>query len=180
MPKRSNANTKGLTANTGRNRRIVRTAAAHTSERISGEAQATLRSGLNAASEASHHATDQVAQLFTLSAARGEELTRGSSQGMEALTQVSTVLTRGFQDLSREWLTLTQARLQRNIDAINAIAGCRSLPELFKVQSELVRDDLQATLEDTRRMVELSTRIANEADQTVTQPASINEQRIAA
>ena len=91
---------------------------------------------------------------------------------MEVLTQAGTALTRGFQDLSREWLTLAQARLQRTIDAMNAIAGCRSLPELFEVQSELVRDNLQHTFEDARHMVELSTRIANEAGQTVAQQAS--------
>jgi phasin family protein len=142
--------------------------------------QDTLRSGLDAAAAQDQRATDQVAQLFTLSAARAEDLTRRSAQGMEALTQVSTALTRGFQDLSREWLTLTQARLQRSIDAMNAIAGCRSLPELFKVQSELVRNNLQHTLEDTQRIVELSTRMANEASQTVTPQASMKEQRVAA
>jgi len=180
MPTRRNANTKSRTANTHKSRRITRAAAAHTSERIPGEAQDTLRSGLNAVSEESRRATDQMTQRFTLSAARGEELTRRSAQGMEVLTQAGTALTRGFQDLSREWLTLSQARLQRNIDAMNAIAGCRSLPDLLRVQTELVRDNLQHTLEGTQRLVELSTRIANDAGQMVTQQASIREQRITA
>jgi phasin family protein len=180
MPKRRNANTNDRTTNTGETRRIVRAAAAHTSERISGEAQDTLRSGLNAVSEDSQRVTNQMAQLFSLSAARGEELTRRSAQGMEVLTQASTALTRGFQDLSREWLTLAQTRLQRNIDAMSAIASCRSLPELLRVQTELVRDNLQHTLEGTQRMVEVSTRIANEAGQTVTQEASGHAQRAAA
>ncbi len=179
MPNRHNTNTKGRTTD-AKNNRVTRAAAAHTSERISGDVQDTLRSGLDAAAAQGQRATDQVGQLFTLSAARADELTRRSAQGVGALTQVSTALTRGFQDLSREWLTLTQARLQRNIDAMNAIAGCRSLPELFKVQSELVRDNLRHTLEDTQRIVELSTRMANEASQTVTQQASMKEQRIAA
>jgi phasin family protein len=179
VPNRHNTKPKGRTTY-AKNNRITRAAAAHTSERISGDVQDTLRSGLDAAAAQGQHATDQVAQLFTLSAVRGEELTRRSSQGMEALTQVSTALTRGFQNFSREWLTLAQARLQRNIDAMNTIAGCRSLPELFKVQSELVRDNLQHTLEDTRRIVELSTWIANEAGQTVTQQASFRKQRSAA
>ena len=105
MPNRRNANTKSRTANTHKSRRITKAAAAHTSERISGEAQDTLRSGLNAASEGSQRTTDQITQLFTLSAALGEELTHRSARSMEVLTQASTALTRGFQDLSREWLT---------------------------------------------------------------------------
>jgi phasin family protein len=180
VPKIHNTNTKSRTVNTNKTCHIVRAAAAHTSERISGEAQDTLRSGLNAASEESQRVTNQMTELFSLSAARGEELTRRSAQGMEALTQVSTALTRGLQDLSREWLTLAQARLQRNVDAVSAMSRCRSLPELFAVQAELVRDNLQHTFEGTRRMVEVSTRIANEASQTVTERASGNAQRIAA
>jgi phasin family protein len=180
VPKRRTTNMKSRTVNTNKTRSTVRAAAAHTSERISGEAQDTLRSGLKAASEESRRATDQVTQLFTQSAARGEELTRRSAQGLEVLTQTSTALTRGFQNLSREWLTLAQARLQRNVDAMSAIAGCRSLPELFTIQTELVRDNLQHTLEATQRMVELSRRIASEAGQSVTEQAADNAQRIAA
>jgi phasin family protein len=180
VPNRRNTNTKSRIVNTHKTRRTTRAAAAHTSERISGEAQDTLRTGLNAASEESRRATDQVTQLFTLSAARGEELTRRSAHGLEVLTQTSTALTRGFQDLSREWLTLAQARLQRNVDAMSAMASCRSLPELFTIQTELVRDNHQHTLEATQRMVELSRRIASEAGQSVTEQAADNAQRIAA
>ena len=63
---------------------------------------------------------------------------------------------------------------------MSAIAVAAGLPELFTIQTELVRDNLQHTLEATQRIVALSRRIASEAGQTVTQQASDNAQRIAA
>jgi hypothetical protein len=65
-----------------------------------------------------------------------------------------------------------QARLRRNVDAMSAIASCRSPPESSRGQTEPVRRNLRHTPEGARRMVEVSTRIAGEAGQTVIQAAS--------
>jgi hypothetical protein len=61
---------------------------------------------------------------------------------------------------------------------MSAIASCRSPPEFSRGQTELVRRNLRHTPEGARRMVEVSTRIAGEAGQTVIQAASADAQRI--
>jgi hypothetical protein len=63
---------------------------------------------------------------------------------------------------------------------MSAIASCRPPPEFSRGQTELVRRNLRHTLAGARRMVEVSTRIATEAGQTVTQQASGHAQRAAA
>ena len=158
----------------------VRAAAANTSERISGAAQDTARAGQNAAAEGTQRMADQVTQMFGLSGERGEELTRRSAQSIEAVTQASTAMTRGLQDLSREFITLAQEGIQRNVDALGAISRCRSFQELVALQSELMRDNLQHTLESTRRVAEVSTRIASEATQTIARQSGERGQRRAA
>lgn len=158
----------------------VRAASANTSERISGTAQDTARASQNAAAEGTQRMTDQVTQLFGLSGERGEELTRRSAQSIEAVTQASTAMTRGLQDLSREFITLAQEGIQRNVDALGAISRCRSFQEFVALQSELMRDNLQHTLESTRRVAEVSTRIASEATQTIARQAGDKGQRRAA
>ena len=42
---------------------------------------------------------------------QNENLTRQASQNFDAITETGSVLIRGFQDVSREWLELTQERL---------------------------------------------------------------------
>ncbi len=125
------------------------------------------RENVRAASEAGQRLTEQVVQLFGFSGERGQELTRQSSHNIEIVTETSAVLARGFQDLSREWLGLMQERLQKNVDGLVALARCRSLQDYLALQSELARNSLEQTVEGTRRLAELSTRVAAEASQTL-------------
>ena len=151
---------------------------ANTNDHISRAADVG-RETLNAAAEGSQRFADQVAQMFSFSEGRGEELTRQSRQNLEALTQAGTVLTRGFQDLSREWFGLVQENLRRNAEAANALSRCRTLQDFVAVQTEFVRDSLQQSLEGTRRLAEVSTRVANEASQTVAAQTAGNNRRAA-
>lgn len=71
-------------------------------EQISQVAQ----SGLNAAAETYKRAADQFTQALGFAGPHAEELARRSSQNIEAMSQASTVLTKGAQDISREWFGL--------------------------------------------------------------------------
>jgi phasin family protein len=126
-----------------------------------------MRSGLNSASANAQRFTDQVSEAYGITGEGREELTRQGSQNLEMVVQASAVLTRGVQDLSREWLSLTQERLQKNLDDFGALARCRSIPDVMAAQSTLMRDNLEQTIESTRRMAEVATRVANEASQTL-------------
>jgi phasin family protein len=155
--------------------RTVRASAANTSERISGPAQDVARAGLNAASENAQRFTTEATQFFFLSGKEGEEMARRSAQSIEAVTQASTVMTRSLQDLSRELITLAEEHLRRNVDALGAMSRCRSIQELIALQSEFLRDNLQHTLESTRRVAEVSTRMSNEASRTMARQANAQQ-----
>ena len=127
------------------------------------------REGVRAAAESTERLTDQVVQLFGFSGERGEELTRQSTQNIQAVTQASTVLARGFQDVSQEYLGVMQEQLQRNLDGFTALLRCRSVQDVVAAQSEFARNSLEQTVEGTRRLAEVSTRVANEASQTLSE-----------
>jgi len=129
--------------------------------------QDAMRSGFNSASASAQRFTDQVSQAYGITGEGREELTRQGSQNLEMVIQASGVLTRGVQDLSREWFSLTQERLQKNLDDFGALARCRSLPDVMAVQSNFMRDNLEQTIESTRRIASVATRVANEASQTL-------------
>ena len=130
-------------------------------------ARDTVQAGLNTATQNFQRITDQFTQVLGFNGPQSEELARRSSQNLQAVTQASTVLARGFQDISREWTGLLQGQMQKNIDAVNRIAGCRSVQDVVAVQSELVRDNLQQTIDTGRRIGEVSVRVANEAARTM-------------
>jgi hypothetical protein len=45
------------------------------------------------------------------------------------------VLTKGAQEISREWFDVMQDRLAKNIGAMNRLASCRSLQHFLAVES---------------------------------------------
>jgi phasin family protein len=127
-----------------------------------------MQAGLDSASASARRFTDQVTQAYGITGEGREELTRQGSQNLEVFTQASAMLTHGAQDISREWFSLIQERLQKNLEDLSALASCRSMPDFWAVQSNLMRDNLEQTIESTRRIAEVSTRVANEASQTLT------------
>ena len=76
-------------------------------------AQQAFRSGLNTATQSYRQVTDQFTQALGFSGPDAEELARKTSQNVEEVTQASTVLAQGAQEISREWFGLAQARFTR-------------------------------------------------------------------
>jgi len=140
-------------------------------------ARETVQSGLNTANQTFQRMTDQVAQVMGFNGPQSEELARRSSQNLQAVTQASTVLARGFQEASNEALRFVQDRLTKNVDSLNRLAGCRSVQDVVAVQSELVRDTLWQVIDANKRVAELSLRIADEAALAVQAQADGNADR---
>src|SRR4051794_30060940 len=126
-------------------------------------ARENLQAGLNTAAQSFQRMTDQVVQVLGFNGPQWEERARRSSQNLQAVTQANTVLARGFQDASHEWISLAQERVTKNIDGLTQLAGCRSVQDFVAVQSDLVRDNLWQIIDTNKRIAELSLRVAEEA-----------------
>jgi phasin family protein len=131
-------------------------------------------SGPNNLAQSYERAMDQLTEVWSFAGPHSEELERRSSQNVEAVAQASTILTKGVQEISREWFDFLQQRLVQNADAMNKLAGCRSLQDLVTVQSEMVRDRLGHAVEGGRRITEVSMRMADEAGRVITSQADRN------
>ena len=132
-------------------------------------ARDNLQAGLNTATQTFQRATDQFTKVLGYSGPQAEELARRSSQNLQAVTQASTVLARGAQEVSHEVFGLVQDRLQKNIDAVSRIAGVRSVQDFVAIQSDLTRDTLQQVIETNKRIAEVSLRTADEAARAIQQ-----------
>ena len=108
---------------------------------------------------------------------RTQDLAEHASQSLQAATQSSTAFARDIQDASGECLEMVQDRVQKNLDGMNALVRCRTLPEFLTVQSSFLRDNLELTLTNSRRIAELSTRFADNATRTATAQIERNANR---
>lgn len=95
-----------------------------------------------------------------------------------AVAQSGTAVARGLQDVSLEVFERSQQRLQRNLDGLQALARCRTMTDLVEVQRSLLRDNLEQTVENSRRIAELTIQMADEAARTMMVPAEKTAQRI--
>ena len=155
-------------------------AGADIARRSTETARDTFQTGLNTASETFQRMSDQVTQVLGFNGPQSEELARRSSQNLQAVSQASSVLARGAQEVSREVIQLVQDRLQKNVEAVSRIAGARSVQDFVAVQSDLMRDGLQQVIDTNKRIAELSVRVADEAAQAIQAQGSANQGRRAA
>jgi phasin family protein len=136
--------------------------------------RSNLESGLNSTVQTFKRVTDQFTQVLGFAGPQADEMARRSAQNLEAVSQASTVLSKGAQEISREWFDVMQDRLAKNIDAMNRLAGCRSLQDFLTVQSEITRDRLGDAVNSGRRIAEVSLRVADEAAKVIQAQAGRN------
>lgn len=67
------------------------------------------------------------------------------------------------QDLSQEYLRMSQKRLQTNLDGWTKLVQCRSLQDLTRTQASLMQDNLELTLQNSFRLADLAVQLAEKA-----------------
>ncbi len=133
---------------------------------IASSVQDAVSTGVTAATELARRSTDHAMRFAALSRPEGW-LPGQATDNLRTLARSGTAFASRVQDLSQEWFQMSQNRLQRNLDAWNALVRCRSVQDLVAVQTSLVRDNLEQTIENTRRVAELSAGLVDEAARTV-------------
>jgi phasin family protein len=140
--------------------------AAEMTRQAAAATQETIRTAVESAARTFQDSAEQIGQALGVSRQQGEEFAQQSSRNLEAVTQCNAILARGFQEISREWLSLAQHRFQRNLEGLQALASCRTAQEIVAAQTDLVREHIQEVVENGRRIAEVSMNVANEAAQT--------------
>jgi hypothetical protein len=139
--------------------------------------QEAVSNSFSAFSELARRSTGQTLPLASRSEGELQGLTEEAAHNLRAVAQSSTALAHGLQEVSREVVTRSQQRLQRNLDGLQALARCRSMTDFVEVQSSLLRDNLEQTVENSRRLAELTLQMTDEATKTVTVQAEKTAQR---
>jgi hypothetical protein len=140
--------------------------------------QEAVSNSFSAFSELARRSTGQTLPLGSRPEGEVQGLTEEAAHNLCAVAQSSTAFARGLQEVSREVVTRSQQRLQRNLDGLQALARCRSMTDFVEVQSSLLRDNLEQTVENSRRLAELTLQMTDEATKTVTAQAEKTANRI--
>ena len=134
------------------------------------------RSSLGVASHFAEQSSSQMARVLGVSGDKMEDAAEQSSRNIDAILQSSRTFAETFKNVSRECSNFYRERLDRNLEKMDAIMRSRTPQELVAAQSDLMRDNLEAFLQTSRRIAEASMHVADEAGRRATRAAHSERQ----
>lgn len=124
----------------------------------------TAKEAFNAAKEA--RIPENVQAIAEESVAKSREayqkLNAAAKDNMKAFEELITTAQAGARALGEKVLTNTAANAEAAFDAAQAIARARTLPEAARLQADFVQQQLSAASAQTKELLELSTKVAQQ------------------
>ena len=78
----------------------------------------------------------------------------------QQMTAAGSAVAAGLQDVAQAWADYAQQVMERTTGATQALLGCRTFSDMLGVQAELMRGHLQAFLDQSTRLAEITNRMA--------------------
>lgn len=140
--------------------------------------QNSWRFGVDMATAMVGRSTDQLGRTFGLTGNEAQRATERSVRNAEAIMYSATAVAKGMNGVSREYFDFVRQQIERAMDRMNEIWSCRTPHDLAAVQTDLMRDTISSALDTSRRMADMSLKVADDAGNHITQ--SIERMRHAA
>ena len=172
--------TRKTTEQAGQTARTISDAAERTSrvgaeafQRNTQKAKESWHEGTETASRITERSMAQFSKMFGLGGDSAREALQQSAGNLQALMESTTVIASGLQEVTGEWMRFAQKRVEDNLDHLDRLGQCRNVHDCLALQTQMVRDNLQALLESAQRTSERSTQIARTAADRITNSPTV-------
>ena len=71
--------------------------------------------------------------------------------------------------MSREYFQMVQHQVEKNMDHMKELWACRTPQDFAAIQSDMVRETVETALESSRRIAEMSLKMADETGKQIKQ-----------
>ena len=129
--------------------------------------QNACRFGMEAATTVMNRSADQFGRSFGWTGDEAQRATERSVRNTQTLMESATAVNRGLNEISREYFQFVVHQMETNMARLNELLNCRSPYELAAVQSDLVREAMTGALESSRRVADLSLKVAEDAGKRI-------------
>jgi phasin family protein len=134
--------------------------------------QNTWRSGLEAATSVMGRSSEQFGRTLGLSgeeAQKAAEATERSARNAQTLLYTGTAAAKVMGGMSQEYFQMVRHQLEKNMDHMNELWTCRTPQDFAAVQSDMVRETVETALESSRRIADMSLKMADDAGKQIKQ-----------
>jgi phasin protein len=123
----------------------------------------TFSNTCEAATRIAERSLEQFSNLLGLNGDNARERAKESAASVQALLDTSTIVTRGMQNVSGEWMRFMQNRVEENLKRFDEMMSCRTVHDSLALQARMARDNCEAFMQTARRTSELSAKLADDA-----------------
>ena len=141
----------------------VARAGAHLLQQNAETLQNAWRSGLDMATAVMGRSTDELRRTLDFSGNEAQQATERSARNTETILYTSTAATRLMSGMSQEYFEFVRHQLEKSMDRMNELWRCRTPQDIAAVQSDLVRETVGSVLESSRRVADMSLKVADDA-----------------
>jgi hypothetical protein len=91
---------------------------------------------------------------------RGTTNEATATASAKATVDAGSAVAAGLQDVAQAWVDYAQQVMHRTTDATESLLKCRNFNDMLGVQAELMRGHLQAFLDQSTKLAEITNRMA--------------------
>jgi phasin family protein len=130
--------------------------------------QNAWRFGLDMTTAVMGRSTDQLSRNLGLTGNEAQQATERSARNAATIIHSTTAVTKGMTGMSREYFEFVQHQIEKSMERMSELWRCRTPQDLAAVQTEFVRDTVESALESSRRMADMSLKVADDATRQIT------------
>ena len=131
--------------------------------------QNAWRFGLEMTTSVMGRSTEQFGRTLGLSGGGVQQATERSARNAQTILYASTAAANVMGGMSREYLQLARHQVEKNMDHMNELWTCRTPQDFAAVQSDMMREAVETVLESSRRIADMSLKMADDAGKQISQ-----------
>src|SRR5215211_2220957 len=128
--------------------------------------QNAWRFGLDMATKVMGRSTEELGRTLGFSgneAQQAQQATERSTRNTETILYTSTAATRLMSGMSQEYFEFMRHQMEKSMERMNELWRCRTPQDVAAVQSDLLRESVGSLMETSRRVGDMSVKVAEDA-----------------
>jgi phasin family protein len=131
--------------------------------------QNAWRLGLEMATSVMGRSTEQFGRTLGLSGGGVQQATERSARNTQTVLYTGTAAAKVMGGISQEYFQMVRQQVEKNMDHMNDFWACRTPQDFAAIQSDMVRETVETVLESSRRMADMSIKMADDAGKQIKQ-----------
>jgi phasin family protein len=131
--------------------------------------QNALRAGVDLATSVMGRSTNKLLEQTLGSSGNAEQMVERTARNAEAILYSTSEASKAMGDISREYFEFARQQMEKSIERLNHLHACQNPQEFVASHSDFMREMMASFFESSRRMAEMSLKLADSAGKRVNQ-----------